>query len=213
MAHVLLAYSSVYGYTRKICEVLAAELKGRGLRVTLVPLAEAATELERNDVIVIGASIRHGKHNPAVMEFIREHRDQLSARPGAFFSVNLVARKPDKNTPETNPYARKFLARIPWQPQLVGVFAGNIDYPRYDAFDRTVIRIIMWLTDGPTDPTVSMEFTDWNDVRRHAEKIAALASGLRVGRGNCWQLPWEDRDERSSFRCGGPAGVTAPGRE
>lgn len=175
MAHILLAYSSVYGYTRKICEVLEAELKGRGLRVTLVPLAEAAAELERNDVIVLGASIRHGKHNPAVTEFIRAHQAQLAARPGAFFSVNLVARKPEKNTPETNPYVRKFLARIPWQPQLVGVFAGNIDYPRYDALDRTIIRIIMWLTAGPTDPAVRMEFTDWNEVRRYSEKIAALA--------------------------------------
>jgi len=181
MANILIAYSSVYGYTRKVCELLEAELKGGGLRVTLVPLAEAAAQLERSDVVVIGASIRYGKHNPAVTEFIRAHQALLAARPGAFFSVNLVARKAGKNTPATNPYVRKFLARIPWQPQLVGVFAGNIDYPRYDSFDRTLIRIIMWLTDGPTDPTVSKEFTDWNEVRRYAEKAAALA-GVTVPR-------------------------------
>jgi menaquinone-dependent protoporphyrinogen oxidase len=184
MAHILLAYSSVYGYTRKICEVLEAELKGRGLRITLLPLAEATTELERHDVIVIGASIRHGKHNPAVTEFIREHQALLAARPGAFFSVNLVARKPDKNTPETNPYVRKFLRRIPWQPQLVAVFAGNVDYPRYDAFDRTIIRVIMWLTQGPTDPRARIEFTDWTEVRRYAERIAALARGQAAAQGD-----------------------------
>ena len=177
MAAILLAYSSVYGYTRKICETLSSDLQGRGHRVSVVPLEEAGAELARHDVIVIGASIRHGKHRPAVHDFIGEHRDLLAARPGGFFSVNLVARKPDKNTPETNPYMRKFRRRIPWQPQIVGVFAGNVDYPRYDAFDRTIIRLIMWLTNGPTDPQARIEFTDWTEVRRFAERIAALAHG------------------------------------
>jgi menaquinone-dependent protoporphyrinogen oxidase len=181
MANILIAYSSVYGYTLKICEFLKAELEGRGHRVDIVPLAEAGAALAQHDVVVIGASIRHGKHRPDLNQFIQEHRNPLAARPAAFFSVNLVARKPDKNTPETNPYVRRFLARIPWKPQLVGVFAGNKDYPHYDAFDRTVIRLIMWLTDGPTDPAVSMEFTDWNAVRRYAEGVAALAGGIRAG--------------------------------
>lgn len=180
MAHILLAYSSVYGYTRRICETLKSELEGRGLSADVVDLADAGRDLARYDVIVIGASIRHGKHRPAVHEFIRDHRELLAAKPGAFFSVNLVARKPDKNTPATNPYVRKFLARIPWRPQLAGVFAGNLDYPRYDAFDRTVIRIIMWLTDGPTDPTARIEFTDWDEVRRYAAQIAALAGGEAI---------------------------------
>jgi menaquinone-dependent protoporphyrinogen oxidase len=175
MAAILFAYSSVYGYTGRICEAMKSDLQGRGHRVTVVPLAEAAAELPRHDVIVIGASIRHGRHRPAVQDFIAQHRDLLTTRPGAFFSVNLVARKPDKNTPQTNPYVRKFLARIPWRPQLAGVFAGNLDYPRYDSFDRTVIRLIMWLTDGPTDPTARIEFTDWDEVRRFAGRIGALA--------------------------------------
>lgn len=181
MANVLLAYSSVYGYTRRICEVMQAELRGRGHRAEVVPLADSTGLLARHDVIVIGASIRHGRHNPAVIEFIQRNRDLLAGKPGGFFSVNLVARKPDKNTPETNPYVRKFLARIHWKPELVGVFAGNLDYPRYDAFDRGVIRLIMWLTNGPTDPKARIEFTDWQAVRRYAEGIELLAR--RAARG------------------------------
>jgi len=184
MAQILLAYSSVYGYTRRICEFLKAELEGRGHRADVRDLSEAGRDLARYDVVVIGASIRHGKHRPAVSDVIGAHRDLLASRPGAFFSVNLVARKPGKNTPETNPYVRKFLRRIPWQPQLVGVFAGNVDYPRYDAFDRTIIRLIMWLTDGPTDPQARIEFTDWTQVRRYAEKIAALARGEGTTKGD-----------------------------
>lgn len=176
MATILLAYHSVYGYTRKICETLQAELAGKGQRVDVVPLVGGNADPARYDVTVIGASIRNGKHNPAVSEFIRANQTLLESKPSGFFSVNLVARKAGKNTPETNPYVKKFLARTPWKPRLVGVFAGNLDYPRYGAVDRNVIRLIMWLTGGPSDPQATVEFTDWNEVRRFAAKIAALAT-------------------------------------
>ena len=176
MASILLAYHGVYGYTRRICETLQAELTGMGQGVDVVPLVGGGADPARYDVIVIGASIRNGKHNPAVSEFIRANQALLESRPSGFFSVNLVARKPDKNTPETNPYVKKFLAGIPWKPRLVGVFAGNLDYPRYGPFDRNVIRLIMWMTGGPTDPLARVEFTDWDEVRRYAAKIAALAA-------------------------------------
>jgi menaquinone-dependent protoporphyrinogen oxidase len=103
----------------------------------------------------------------------------LESRPNGFFSVNLVARKPAKNKPETNPYVQAFLSKSPWQPHLVGVFAGDLNYPRYGAVDRNIIRFIMWLTKGPTDPKTSIEYTDWDEVRRFAEKISTLgpASG------------------------------------
>ncbi len=42
----------------------------------------------------------------------------------------LVARKPEKNTPETNPYLKKFLKQISWQPMELAVFAGRIDYKK-----------------------------------------------------------------------------------
>jgi menaquinone-dependent protoporphyrinogen oxidase len=177
MANFLLAYQSTYGYTRKICETLQAELAGKGQSVDVVPLLGGNADPARYDVIVIGASIRNGKHHPAVSEFIRANQALLESRPSGFFSVNLVARKPDKNTPETNPYVKRFLARTPWKPRLVGVFAGNLDYPRYGTFDRNVIRLIMWMTGGPTDPQARVEFTAWDEVRRYAGQIAALASG------------------------------------
>ncbi len=141
-----------------------------------MPISAGSASPARYDVIVIGASIRNGKHNPAVPEFIRANQALFQSKPSAFFSVNLVARKADKNTAETNPYVRKFLARTRWKPRLVGVFAGNLDYPRYGTLDRNVIRLIMWLTGGPTDPHARVEFTDWEEVRRYAQKIAALAT-------------------------------------
>ena len=58
---------------------------------------------------------------------------RLKAMPSAFFSVNLVARKPEKRTPQTNSYTRKFLLNSPWQPESCAVIAGALRYPRYTA--------------------------------------------------------------------------------
>jgi menaquinone-dependent protoporphyrinogen oxidase len=176
MARILIVYSTVDGHTFKICGRLRELLEARGHRATLVAIHEAdALNVEAFDVVVVGASIRYGRHRPAVSRFIKRNRQRLDAKPNAFFSVNIVARKPTRNTPETNPYLRRFLRQVAWRPMLLGVFAGRLDYPRYRWVDRTMIRLIMLMTRGPTDPKAVIEFTDWKQVEAFGQRIAALA--------------------------------------
>lgn len=173
MSRVLVLYSTVDGHTARICERLRQHLEGAGHSVTLSDLdRDAVPELDRFEQYVIGASVRYGRHRPNVERFLREHRGLLERKPSGFFSVNIVARKPGKNTPETNPYARKLLARVGWRPRHAAVFAGRLDYPRYRFWDRQVIRFIMLLTRGPTDPRATVEFTDWAQVDAFAQRLA-----------------------------------------
>lgn len=181
VAKFLLLYSSVYGLSRRICERLQGHLAEQGHTAEVTPLAGCTADLLAYDALVIGASIRQGKHNPAVLDFIRRHQAALEARPNAFFSVNLVARKPTKNTPETNPYLQRFLANCPWKPQLLGVFAGELDYARYGSFDRHAVRFIMWLNKGPTDLKTKVEFTNWDEVARFAGRVGALVPAPMPG--------------------------------
>jgi menaquinone-dependent protoporphyrinogen oxidase len=175
MAKVLIVYSTVDGHTRKICERLQQVVESGGHRVQLAVLDEAFDRDPRDfDAVVIGASIRYGKHRPRVGEFVRRHAKALQTMPSAFFSVNIVARKPQKNQPDTNPYVRKFLQQVAWRPTALEVFAGKLDYPRYGFFDRQMIRFIMLLTHGPTDPTTTVEFTDWQRVDAFGRAISAL---------------------------------------
>ena len=115
--------------------------------------------------IVIGASIRYGKHNPLVYEFVKVNRDELQKKSTAFFTVNVVARKKEKNQPNTNPYMKKFLELSGWHPDKLAVFAGRIDYPSYRCLDRLII------TKGPTDTSQTYEFTDWNKVANFAKEV------------------------------------------
>jgi menaquinone-dependent protoporphyrinogen oxidase len=175
--HILIAYATTDGHTKRICERLKQVMESLGRQVTVVLLTDAdALDLTGFGRVVIGASIRYGHHQPSVAEFVTRHQALLESRPSAFFSVNIVARKPNKNTPETNPYCRKFLKSIAWQPRLAAVFAGKLDYPSYGFVDRQMIRLIMLITKGPTDPKAVVEFTDWAQVEAFGREVCALTA-------------------------------------
>ena len=176
MAKILILYSTTDGHTQKIGSRLQQVIEELGHQVTLVSVNdESQVDLQTFDKIVIGASIRYGKHSPRITDFINRNKQLLNSKPNAFFSVNIVARKPKKNQPDTNPYLRKFLKQIAWQPRELAVFAGKLDYPKYSFFDRLMIRLIMFITNGPTDPKAVIEFTDWQQVESFGRVIGAMS--------------------------------------
>jgi menaquinone-dependent protoporphyrinogen oxidase len=175
MSAILILYSTVDGHTRTISQRIGRTVEAAGHTVTLARIEDAGgIDLAAYGKIVVGASIRYGRHRRSVYEFIEARRSLLESRPNAFFTVNIVARKPEKNRPETNPYLRRFLRRTPWKPRLLEVFAGRLDYPRCRPLDRLAIRFILWLTKGPTDTRKVFEFTDWARVDAFARRVAAM---------------------------------------
>ena len=175
MAKTLILYSTTDGHTIEICKRIRHTLEQHGGVVELADLKDnPPLAVGTFDKIVIGASIRYGKHQPLVSEYIAANQAILEAHPNAFFSVNVVARKPEKNTPDTNPYLQKFLKKISWQPKNLGVFAGKIDYPSLGFVDKQMIRFIMWMTKGPTDPQATIEFTDWDKVDEFGRVVAEM---------------------------------------
>ena len=167
----LIIYSSTDGQTKKICETLKNNSINKST-YEIISLNEAfLKEIEKYEKIIIGASIRYGKHNPRVYKFIKNYKYILDKKKSAFFSVNVVARKPEKNTPDTNPYIKKFLKKSNWQPKKLGVFAGKIDYPKLGFINRSVIRLIMFITGGPTNTSNTYEFTDWKSVRKFIKEF------------------------------------------
>ena len=168
----LIIYSSTDGQTKNICEKIKRFSKNSEC-IKLISLEEASDfNLQLYEDIIIGASIRYGKHSKNLYKFISSNKETLEKKRSAFFSVNVVARKPEKNTPETNPYMKKFLKISNWKPDKLGVFAGKVNYPNYGFFDKYIIRLIMFITKGPTDTTKSFEFTDWSKVEDFANKLS-----------------------------------------
>lgn len=175
MAKIGFIYSTVDGHTIEICRRLMEVAEQGGYETQLLELtADSKIDLEPFDQVVLGASIRYGHHRPEVARFINENAERLEAKQGAFFSVNVVARKPDKKEAHTNPYVRKFLKTITWQPAAIGIFGGRIHYAKYGFWDRTMIRFIMWMTKGPTALNSNVDFTDWNEVDAFGKVICDL---------------------------------------
>ena len=171
MKKTAVIYSSTDGHTVKICEKIIEIIKHESI-ISLSSIVEVdSLDLESFDFILVGASIRYGNHKANLFSFIKNNLESLNKKDTAFFNVNAVARKEDKNTPATNPYLIKFLKKVAWKPNLLEVFAGKISYPKYHFFDKYMIRFIMWMSKGPTDPSKVFEFTDWKKVESFGKKV------------------------------------------
>lgn len=167
-------YSTVDGQTLKICNKLIEVLQQNNQQVDLISIDDFKEDIAKYDKLIIGASIRYGVHNPKIIEFIKTNKAQLDSIKTAFFSVNLVARKPEKSDPETNPYVVKFFKTIDWKPTVVKVFAGKLDYKKYSFFDRKMIQLIMWMTKGPTNIDAEIEYTNWEKVNEFGKELIKL---------------------------------------
>ncbi len=171
MSKFLIIFSTTDGHTKMICERIKNFLTDGNL-VELLSLEDSKkVDLSNFEKIIIGASIRYGKHCKELYKFINLNKNILDQKKCAFFSVNVVARKPEKNTAETNPYINKFLKISKWRPNKIKVFAGKVDYPNYNFFDKYIIKFIMFITKGPTDTSQSYEFTDWSKVDDFSEEL------------------------------------------
>lgn len=175
MDNILLIYATTDGQTHKISSQIKKEISSHNQCVKQVSLDNVNTvALEHFDKIIIGASIRYGKHHKDVYQFVSQYSSLLASKKSAFYTVNAVARKTNKNNSLTNPYLIKFIKNITWKPKLTEVFAGKVEYSKYKFFDKHMIRFIMWLTNGPTQLNSCTEYTDWNNVKLFAAKICKM---------------------------------------
>ncbi|CUX96982.1 menaquinone-dependent protoporphyrinogen IX dehydrogenase [Candidatus Hoaglandella endobia] len=174
----LILYLSHDGQTHKIARFISVYLTDYCecdvVDLRLVP----NLDLQRYQRVVIGAAIRYGRFAADLDRFIAQQLDWLHSIPSAFYSVNLMARKPNKRTPVTNSYTRKFLVKTPWRPDLCEVFAGALCCSRYCWFDRVMIKLIMRITSGELNliKDKEIEYTDWQQVSAFAGNLAKLTA-------------------------------------
>ncbi|MDR0805335.1 MAG: menaquinone-dependent protoporphyrinogen IX dehydrogenase, partial [Enterobacteriaceae bacterium] len=162
----LLIYSSREGQTKAIVSSIADQLRGENIEVDLYNINELPV-INFTDYhgVLLGASIRYGYFNKTFKAFVEQHYQVLNQMRTAFLSVSLIARKAEKQSPETNTYTRKYLLSTQWKPTICGVFAGALRYPRYTWLDKVMIQLIMKMTHGETDSSKEVEYTDWQQVK------------------------------------------------
>jgi len=174
---ISLYYATHDGQSRRIAEHISRRLAEGDIiappqDVAAAPATQA--DLAAASVVVLVAAVRYGRHLPEANRFLATYRSLSSQPPLAFASVNLTARKPGKTSATGNAYLRKLIAHNKLTPALAVAFAGRLDYRRYGWLDRQIIRFIMLLTRGPTDPDTCIEYTSWHAVDEFAARVADL---------------------------------------
>ncbi len=110
MSRIALLYMSREGQTKKISEKVALCLRqaGHGVEVYSIDSMTGSFAWDEFDAIVLGCSIRYGKHHAPFRKFVDQYARQLNSKPSFFFSVNLTARKPERAQPYNNLYLKKY---------------------------------------------------------------------------------------------------------
>jgi menaquinone-dependent protoporphyrinogen oxidase len=173
MASVLIAYSTAEGQTAKIAERVADVLHEHGHEANAVDIRRLGTTVpDGYDAVVIGASVHMGKHDKHLVEFVQKTRDTLDRLPSAFFSVSLAAHG---DLDEAEGYLEQFEVETGWTPDEVALFAGALLYTRYGFVKRRVMKRIARDEPGELGVDTSRDYvyTQWEDVRRFAEQVAA----------------------------------------
>ena len=177
MSKVLIVYASKHGHTARIAERIAEHLSGAGLEVDLSTL-ESAPDVREHDVVVVGASIHAGHHQPAAIDWAKARAIRLSRMPSAFFSVCLTAADDTAEARKaTRGYIDDFLDETGWIPRLTSTFAGALQYREYDFATRLLMRLLMRKQGHPTDTSRDYDYTDWEAVDRFGHEFAASVAG------------------------------------
>ena len=187
-----LFYATRDGQSQRIAERIANRLVDHGILALPRNLALASPDPPRpaTRLVVVVAAVRYGLPLPEAERFLASYQEWREPPELVLLSVNLTARKPGKDTVEGNVYLRKSIARHRLAPALALAIAGRLDYSRYGWLDRQLIRFIMRLTGGPTDPATCIEYTPWHVVDEVALRIAALHRRLYAPPNQpCTQTP------------------------
>jgi len=170
----LILYSTTEGHTARIAERIAQRLRGKGRRVEMHRADAVPESLEPAgyDGVIVGSSIHYGRHPGFLRTLARRFRAALTAQPSAFFSVSLSAGGPGAKPEAARRYLETFLRQVDWHPAQTATFAGALQYSKYGVFKRLLMRMIVGIAGGDTDPTRDYEYTDWNAVDRFADEFA-----------------------------------------
>ncbi|MDR0848195.1 MAG: menaquinone-dependent protoporphyrinogen IX dehydrogenase [Propionibacteriaceae bacterium] len=175
---VLILHSSRFGQSEKIARAIADELEAGGLSVEIAPITKKS-DPQGYDGLALVMSVRYGFFSGLANKLIKKYRSWLDTHPTLLVTVSLTARNPEKRDPAVHSYTRKFLEKVAWAPTHTEVVAGALRYPIYNIFDRKAIQLIMHITNGETDPTKDIEYTDWEQVAQAGKDFAGIVQASK----------------------------------
>jgi menaquinone-dependent protoporphyrinogen oxidase len=162
---VLVAYTSSYGSTQEIAEVISETLRSQGLAVDHEPIRKVRT-LEGYSAVVLGAPLYMFHWHKDARHFLSQHwKILVDHLPVAIFAGGPFGKGDEKEWQEVRTLFDRELSKFPWlTPISVYIVGGKFDPAKL----RFPYNLIPALKKMPAS-----DLRDWEAIRAWASSLAA----------------------------------------
>jgi menaquinone-dependent protoporphyrinogen oxidase len=161
--NVLVAYGSKRQGTAGIADVLAAELRRRGLDVELAG-ANDVESLEAYDAVVVGGALYAGRWHRDARRFVKHFTKQLRGRPVFFFSSGPLDDSATEGEIPPTRQVRRLMERVGAREH--NTFGGRLA-PNAEGFAAAAMA-----------KEHAGDWRDEDDERRWADRVAEALAKL-----------------------------------
>ena len=163
MPHVLIAFASGEGHTRKIAQHITGRLMNAGVRASLFDINAPGGPLPRRfDASILAGAVHYGRHGDDLIRFVRDHHETLNARPSLFLSVSLSAAGDD---PTDLAGARtaigSFLLKTWYKPSRTEMIAGGVHLSKTPWLRRQALKLALKRKGVEIPASGEIDYTDW----------------------------------------------------
>lgn len=165
--NLLIVYATSEGHTGQIAAHLADRARDAGWKARLVRTddPELPSDVRSFDAVILAGSVHLGQHQPAVIRFARDHREDLELVPNLLLSVSLAAASKD---PEASARAtaqiRDFCDQAGWVPNEVHAVGGAVAWGEYGPVMRLLMKWIVRRAGLEPLASADQDFTDWGEL-------------------------------------------------
>jgi len=181
MKRILILYATKEGQTEKVASQIAKHLENAGGFVQLVNVEDkqAITNIEFDafDLLAFGASMHAGGLERELVNYINERREAIELKERSFFLVLLSAATKNSEVRETSlqDARRKMAEQLRTTFEDTEMIAGALMYSEYSLPMKWIMKRIAGKTGGDTDTSRNYEYTDWDQVKKYANRLFGSA--------------------------------------
>jgi len=190
-----IGYATRQGQTAAIASHVALRLRARGHFVLLQDIASAPSWLDPLhgcDAVFLAASIHKRRHEPEMVEFVRQNLEIIAAWPSAFISVSLTQMMAERQSATADERAiahrdvqamtDQFIHDTGRHPGIVRAAAAAVAHSRYSIAEHWAVTRLLGERERISDPSRDHVYTSWPSMDALADDLEARTSCCAAAR-------------------------------